>query len=736
MKNISSKTKNPIPPEIAKEIELELHGEILENIAEGVLLIRTSDELIVYANPKLERMFGYDSGELQGKHVSVLNAATEKSPGETAEEIRQSLISIGAWQGEVLNIRKDGVKFWCNANVSAFVHPEYGNVWVSLHHDITERKKTEKALQESEEKYRLLHENSGIGIGYYNPEGTIISYNRIAASHMNGTPEDFTGKSIFDIFSKEEAEFYFDRIKSAISSDKPVVYEDFVPLPIGDRYFLSTFSKIVDLQNNISGIQIISQDITVQKKAEKALEASINYLDKIINTVGSPIFVKDSHHKFCLVNNAFCTFLNLPFEKLIGVTGYEYFPKEQFEVFIAKDQEVLNTGKECVNEELITNGKREVRTCITTKTLYTDISGNKFLVGVINDITERKKAEDLRVFEKQRLSFIIEGTNVGTWEWNVQTGETIFNEQWARHMGYSLDELAPVNIDTWIRLTHPEDLRVSEELLQKHFRGELENYECEIRMRHKKGDWVWILDRGKVHEWNEEGRPLLMSGTHQDITEAKEAERRIQLSIIEAEERERMNFSQELHDGIGPLLSATKMYVQWLGMPNAKLEHKEIIKDIEKFLDESSLTIREISFKLSPHILQNFGLVEALKSYTGKIKESSKVSIRLNFENIGRFDKNYETIAYRVLCECLNNTIKHTNASEIVIDISCVNNLLNVLYSDNGQGFDLNAVMADHNSIGLLNMQSRLTSINGLMNIISSPGKGTTIKFQMEIKNK
>lgn len=130
--------------------------------------------------------------------------------------------------------------------------------------------------------------------------------------------------------------------------------------------------------------------------------------------------------------------------------------------------------------------------------------------------------------ERLRLSYILEGTNVGTWEWNVQTGETVFNEHWANILGYTLDEISPVSIDTWIKFAHPDDLEISGELLQKNFSKELDFYECEARMKHKNGDWVWVLDRGKVATWTEDGKPLLMCGTHKDITEKKDAESEIE----------------------------------------------------------------------------------------------------------------------------------------------------------------------------------------------------------------
>ncbi|MCW9008802.1 MAG: PAS domain-containing protein, partial [Marinobacter sp.] len=125
---------------------------------------------------------------------------------------------------------------------------------------------------------------------------------------------------------------------------------------------------------------------------------------------------------------------------------------------------------------------------------------------------------DLKHSERRARS-IIEGTRIGTWEWNVQTGETVFNERWANICGYTLDELEPISIETWLGLAHPEDLPESERLLKAHFAGELSEYDYRCRMKHKNGHWVWVHDRGQVFQWTETDEPLMMYGTHADITE-------------------------------------------------------------------------------------------------------------------------------------------------------------------------------------------------------------------------
>jgi PAS domain S-box-containing protein len=140
------------------------------------------------------------------------------------------------------------------------------------------------------------------------------------------------------------------------------------------------------------------------------------------------------------------------------------------------------------------------------------------------DIDEHKRAEGELQTREERLDRVIEGSGVGLWDWQVRTGETVFNERWAEIIGYTLAELLPVSIEKWRSLCHPDDLQRSDELLEQHFSGQTRIYQCEARMRHKDGHWVWVLDRGKVSERDPDGRPLRVTGSHLDISEGKRAE--------------------------------------------------------------------------------------------------------------------------------------------------------------------------------------------------------------------
>lgn len=139
--------------------------------------------------------------------------------------------------------------------------------------------------------------------------------------------------------------------------------------------------------------------------------------------------------------------------------------------------------------------------------------------------------------QSERLSNIIEATRVATWEWNVQTGDLIINERWAEIVGYTLNELKPVSIETWYKLVHPDDAILSNEQLKACFSREREYYDLECRMIHKDGHVVWVNDRGRVITWTEDGKPLMMMGTHTEISERKTVELELASTLLALKER-------------------------------------------------------------------------------------------------------------------------------------------------------------------------------------------------------
>ncbi|WP_411851290.1 PAS domain S-box protein [Stenotrophomonas sp. LGBM10] len=125
--------------------------------------------------------------------------------------------------------------------------------------------------------------------------------------------------------------------------------------------------------------------------------------------------------------------------------------------------------------------------------------------------------------QHRRMEKIIDGIAVGTWEWNIQTGQMRVNERWAGIVGYTREELAPITPETFFRLVHPDDLASSNALLKEHLEGRSPRFESLCRMRHKDGHWIWVQDRGRIYEWDAQGLPVWMAGAHADVTDLQNA---------------------------------------------------------------------------------------------------------------------------------------------------------------------------------------------------------------------
>jgi PAS domain S-box-containing protein len=260
-------------------------------------------------------------------------------------------------------------------------------------------------------------------------------------------------------------------------------------------------------------------DITEQKQAEEAIRASEERYQTFIDSTDDIAFLKDEHLNYLLINNAAINFFGKKKEYILGSTDFDLMDRKSANLCLESDMETLKKNSLYISEEAI-------GACIyeTRKFPVTLRNGTVGIGCYVRDITERRNSEAALRDAHRRMEGIIEGTHVGSWEWNVQTGEVAINEVWAEIIGYTLDELSPISIKTWERLAHPDDLIKSDLLLEKHFTGKLEYYNCECRMKHKDGHWVWVLDRGRVITRTSDGAPLMMFGTHTDITSSKQLE--------------------------------------------------------------------------------------------------------------------------------------------------------------------------------------------------------------------
>ncbi len=209
-------------------------------------------------------------------------------------------------------------------------------------------------------------------------------------------------------------------------------------------------------------------------------------------------------------------------------------------------------------------------------------------------------------------------------------------------------------------------------------------------------------------------------------------------AIIQTEEKERKRFAKDLHDGLGPLLSTVKMSVSSLAQFEHDKASQEIVANTEMVINEAIKSLKEISDNLSPHVLNNFGLLRALRNFTNKINATKAIRIQLK-SNLAdeRYSNNIEVVLYRVVCELINNTIKHASAKNISIDLQHQEGVLSIDYRDNGKGFNKEKLeeLPMMGGMGFSNIYSRINSLKGDIQIESEPKKGTHVYIQVNTEN-
>ncbi|MEO5365422.1 MAG: PAS domain-containing protein [Magnetococcus sp. WYHC-3] len=501
-------------------------------------------------------------------------------------------------------------------------------------------------------------------------------------------------------------------------------------------------------------------DIDAAKQAEARLAESENLFRTIFSRNSSVmLLVEPSAETIVAANDAACAFYGYPMETLVGMPISRIDPQPKDQALLQRHTTLGQQSNICrLSHGLADGSRREVEIYATP----VQIQGRALLFAIVHDITHRIAAEVALEQEHRRLENILEATGVGTWEWNVQTGETRFNTRWAAMAGYSLEELAPLNIGTWERLAHPEDLIRSQELLQQHFAGSLDYYECEVRMRHKDGHWVWVLDRGRLVSTTAQGQPQWMAGTHTVIDQLKQSEERLREARDRAEQASRAkgmflaNMSHEIRTPMNAILGMTELLAeQDLGAEarsQVQLAHtagEMLLSIINDILDLAKIEAGQLQLEQEPVDLpalvdSTLGLVAARARDKGLIL-THNVSDRTP-----RWVSGDALRLRQVLLNLLGNAVKFTSAGTISVSVQPAEDGIIVFsVQDSGIGipperletiFDSfsqgdTSISRRYGGTGLgLTISRHLVAImGGTLSVTSLPGQGSTFTFTAQL---
>ena len=230
---------------------------------------------------------------------------------------------------------------------------------------------------------------------------------------------------------------------------------------------------------------------------------------------------------------------------------------------------------------------------------------------------------------------------------------------------------------------------------------------------------------------------LILAFSILNLYKQKQSKRKMLSNVIETEEKERKRFAEDLHDGLGPLLSSIGLYVNELKSDRHETAKKtEFLNYTSELIDDAIKNTRMIASNLMPGVLNDYGLVNALDTFCGKLKKTGAINVEVRSD---LKDKKYpaviEITLYRVVLELINNALKHAKANNIIVEISELDKNIIVKYNDDGKGFDFEKTKNDPlKGLGLNNIINRINSINGKCVFKSAEGKGTTVYIDVNYK--
>jgi PAS domain S-box-containing protein len=365
-------------------------------------------------------------------------------------------------------------------------------------------------------------------------------------------------------------------------------------------------------------------------------------------------------------------------------------------------------------------------------------------VAIAQDITERKQAQDRLWRSEERFRELAENINEVFWVWTATPGNAqclYVSPAYATIWGRTCESLY-ASPQSWMKALHPQDKgRVMDEGARMDFE---KITDWTYRIVRPDQSIRWIRDRiFPVRDAH--GAVVRVAGIAQDITESKEAEeqgrkanrqlRTLSRRRIQEQEDERRRLSRELHDQIGQSLTAAKINVEVI----RAFENPACLGRIDEtiaILDQLLGQVRQISLDLRPPMLDDLGLVPALRSFVDEQGRRASVAVRFSAEHIPeKLDPEIEITCFRIAQEAITNAVRHAKATQLDIALRCTNGKeLRLLARDDGIGFDARVKQAQAVDLGLTGIKERAALVGGRAKIISSPRKGTTVDVSLPLK--
>jgi PAS domain S-box-containing protein len=706
---------------------------IFDRITDGFIAVDQNWNL-TYVNKEAGRIYSKDPNKIIGKNLWEEFPVVVNHPFYDAFQKAMN---------EQKSVQVSDYYAPFNKWLEGSIYPSTNGLTVYFR-DITSTKKSELALKESELRYRTIVETANEGIWQVDENGITTYANSYLATLLGYTREEMIGRDalyFIDDASKEKVLRNREERKKGISSQHELT------LVNRKQQTIITLIQSTPLykEGKYAGSISMLLDITKRKEAEEQLIAKEKRFRALIENSSDGIALM-SGEGILLYNS-------LSGKKITGYGNDEIIDTDRLNYIHPDDRERVKSSLKNLLEKPYDVKKIELRYLVkdggykwlecSYSNLLNEASVNAIIVNY-RDITEQKNAVKQLQKNEEQLSLIYNNSEAGMWLVNVEEANrfrfetinsaytSITGKTKEEVIGRLLEDVIPGKNIQYVKRKYVEAVQTGKVVcffttaLFK--RGEIT---VEIKI---------------IPIKNEAGKVVQLLGTGNNVTEQKKARRELlqmneQLRELASHlqtirEDERTSIAREIHDELGQQLTVLKMDLSWL---NKKLVPRD--ENIEskltgslKLVDSTINTVRKIAAELRPSILDDLGLAEAIEWQS--VEFMNRTGIRVSYRYSGKASKFPADISiglFRIFQESLTNIARHANASRIDCVLENKGNSVCLIIADNGVGFDLNAKVKTK-TLGLLGMKERTLMLNGKYDIVSQPGKGTTISVEVPLQ--
>ncbi len=720
---------------------------IFDAANDGIVLAEPETKKFSTGNKMFCRMLGYSLKEIQDMGVSDIHP--EEALPQVIKQFEKQSKSEFTLASNIPVKRKGGSVFYADVN-SSLITLEGKTLLMGIFRDITERKKAEGMLKKERAFSENLINTAQTIVLVLDTDGKIVSFNPYMEELSGYRLEEVKGKDWFTTFLPECDYDEIRRIfKKAISDIRTRGNVSSIIRKDGEQRLIEWHDKTLkDDNGNIIGLLATGQDITEHKKADEALRISEQRLSLAHDAAGMGMFDWD-----IVQDEAVC---NERYFRIFGLESQErMLSQENWLAMVYPDdreraqKEVRNTLEEKASydtEYRVVWPDMSVKWIRSKAKVFYDNNGKPYrMIGVLVDITERKKAKEALRENEQKLRSIIDHSVEVFYIHDTEHELTYVSPQSEAIFGYTPEEM----MVKWTSLTtdnpvNEEGFKLTEKAIKT---GEKQDpYLLELR---RKNGQLRIIEVDESPVKNEKEQVTAITGAARDVTERKKAKEKLldyqvqlkslasQLSLIE--ERERRRIAIELHDQIGQSLVFSKLKLDELHQSATSSELTKALDEICSNIGKIIQDTRTLTFDLSSPILNEIGIEAAVAEWLD-VQIGAKYGIETEFEDDGQqkpLDDDIRAILFRNVRELLVNVIKHAQANKVKVSIRRVNEYIGIDVEDDGKGFDaveVTSTAAKEAKFGLFSIRERLEQLGGQFEIDSEDGRGSKVTMTAPLK--